>query len=346
MATLRLLCLHLAAPLVVAQLGAFGFGGGGGNAAPASPFGGAGVLGGVVSGLGGGLSGGAAAGAGGMLGTGLGGGALGAAAAPASGSTSPEGPSLQVPVGSQPPPEDMACLTGPHAKVWHSVKNRFREVAEPFQVVSRETLLSTLNAAMEELNAAKVLEATDECGLGRLCLQILSLITMEDPTALAQLFGSLEQLSSPVMTLLLDIPWWAVAQARWPVFGLLAQINLRKVNTPGLANNDAVDGISDPITQAFYQYLMQTLQQGDVQAMGQGAVAYVQQEKGSSAIGPLTAMSIQAASVDAQQSIEIFQALQGGLKQVIGTGAELDVLLSTQWPLWGLLTIGLDQLPI
>jgi hypothetical protein len=244
-------------------------------------------------------------------------------------------------------PEDMACAAGPHAAAWAMAKQRFRAAtASPLGMAPREVLAQALEATMQDLKAANALSpgTEDECGLGKLCLQLLSIVSLEDPSPLAQLFSSIEQMASPVLTLLLDVPWAATAQAGWPLFGLLAQINARKAQLPGI-NTDAIDGMSDPSTQAFAAELQAALGK-DGAALEAAAKGYLQKDPASGSVtAPMTAMAAQAAGTpQLSERAQMLGALQGGLKQAIGDAVELDIAMSTKWPLWGLLAVGVDSL--
>jgi len=290
--------------------------------------------------------------AGGIGGGGLGGGGAGLQQQPLGGlgGMPPSGmaPGIQQPQETVEPPEDMGCTSGPHAATWAAVKQRFRAVtASPLSPVPRETLVAVLEEVMQALKAAKALspETKDECGLGKLCLQLLSLVSVDDAQALMQLFSSFEQLASPVLTMLLDVPWAAAAQGGWPLFGLLAQLNLRKINSPGALNTDPIDGLSDPTTRSFYEELNVALGK-DGAALEATAQAFLQKDApGGTALGPLTAMAAQAAGTpELRTRAQMLGTLQGGLKQVIADAGELDIALSTRWPLFGLLHVGVDSL--
>lgn len=156
----------------------------------------------------------------------------------------------------------------------------------------------------------------------------------------------MEPLASPVLTLLLDVPWAATAQGGWPLFGFLAQLNLRKVQVVGTAGSEAIDGLADPAAQAFFTSL-QTAFGKDGAALEATAQAFLKQEKagGGSALPSLCAMTAQAVgTADMPTRAQMLGATQQGMKQVIGDGAELDIALTTMWPLWGLLQIGVDSL--
>ncbi|CAE8592134.1 unnamed protein product, partial [Polarella glacialis] len=117
-----------------------------------------------------------------------------------------------------------------------------------------------------------------------------------DPSALAELFAGVEQLSAPVLTMLLDVPWLALAQSGWPIFGLLSQINVRKGQVPGLLNDDAIDGMQDPRTKQFLLELMAGLdaKEGiDGVAVQRAAGNFMDAGVAGSPLGLLTAMAAQ-----------------------------------------------------
>lgn len=254
---------------------------------------------------------------------------------------------------------DLLCMDGPRAAAWQQVKRRFNAIFEsgqgPFMLAPREALQASMEGALNDLKSVGGLspEAAEECGLGKLTLQLLSFAAIDDPTALVQLFGSFEQLTSPVLTMLLDVPWAALAASGWPIFGLMGQMNLRKQHVEGAMNTEALDGLADPISQQFLAYLLTALQNGDANMMQQAGAAYLQADGESpqggsgSALGPLTAIAAQAAAAaNVQDRGAFLQGMQQGFKQVIGSGPELDIALSTNWPLWGLLHVSMSSFAI
>lgn len=63
--------------------------------------------------------------------------------------------------------------------------------------------------------------------------------------------GSNEALTSPMLTLLLDIPW-ASYQPMWPFFGFLAQMAIKRVQSK--QNDFNIDGLQGPELQQFVSY--------------------------------------------------------------------------------------------
>mmetsp|Transcript_59598 Transcript_59598/g.184839 ORF Transcript_59598/g.184839 Transcript_59598/m.184839 type:complete len:332 (+) Transcript_59598:3-998(+) len=251
------------------------------------------------------------------------------------------------------PPEDLACASAVRGAAWGSAKQHFRSLFAPGksvpQLATKEAMSTALDGAMRDLKSQEALgpQAVDECGLGKLCLQLLSFSAIDDPSALVQLFTGFEQLASPVLTLLLDVPWVALAQAGWPFFGMLAQLNLRRAHVPGALNGEEVDGLNDPVAKAFQAELTAALTASDFAAVEKAAGAFLQKDTKGSALGPLTALAAQAAgSAPVQERLAILQGLQVAFKQVIGSAPELDIALGTQWPLWGLVHAAVEGLTV
>lgn len=247
---------------------------------------------------------------------------------------------------------DLVCGTGKHTATWQSVKKNFRGIFADGRAllgVPREQLVASLDAAKAELDAAGALgsDATEECGTGKLSLQLLTMSTLEDPLALAQLFSGVERLASPVMTLILELPWVALAQSGWPIFGLLAQVNQRRMQTQS-ANAQEIDGLNGKYEPLYLRELFEALAKGDSKQLEESSRIFMSLDGTTgSALAALTAVAGQAAADrPAQEKLALLEQLQNGFRQTIGSAAELDIALGTQWPLFGLIHFVLDQLAI
>eukprot|EP00927_Polykrikos_kofoidii_P079087 TRINITY_DN75876_c0_g1_i1.p1 TRINITY_DN75876_c0_g1~~TRINITY_DN75876_c0_g1_i1.p1 ORF type:complete len:296 (-),score=68.78 TRINITY_DN75876_c0_g1_i1:107-994(-) len=255
--------------------------------------------------------------------------------------------------GSATPKEvDWACVHGPRGEVWQSAKKGFQGLfagpSGPYQVVSKETMKAAMDGIIADLKNAGAFspQAADECGLGKLSVQLASLVGLEDPAALMNLFAGHEPIASPVLTMLLDVPWVALAVSGWPVFGLLNQINLRKQLIPGVMQSiEALDGTTDANTKSFLAEVTTSLGSGDKAALAKAGAAFLKQESKGSALGPLTALAAQAiGSPSLDERGALLQTVQAGFKQVLGTAAELDMALTTQWPVFGIIHATLETL--
>jgi hypothetical protein len=227
------------------------------------------------------------------------------------------------------------------------VRSKIRRVFEKdggALVRTEKQVLSEASAAVyKDLKEAQALtKDAGECGLGRLSFQLLSLANAE-PEAFAELFfSSSEQLASPVLTSLLDVPWLAVARSGWPIFGLLSEINHQKRHA-GVSNKDEIDGLTEPIGQAFYNELVEAVIKGDGPAIGQVTNLYLSLDtNNTNAYASLSALVAGAASSEAKERMQIMDVTQRGLKQVVSNALELDVAVGTRWPFWGLMHSAAD----
>lgn len=250
-------------------------------------------------------------------------------------------------------PHDLGCSEGPRAQAWQSAKRHFRKVfgeagVAPFSLATPEEMAGAMEAAMKDLNAVDALkpETQDDCGFGKLFLQLLSIVMSDDPLAFSEVIRGVEQIASPVLTLLLDIPWAGTAQSGWPFFGLFAQANLRKHTVPGALNAEQVDGFDDPNAQQFLAYLAEAVPNLDLGAMAQAGGLYLNAPTQGQALGPMTAIAAQAAVAPLEPRIEGLNLLQKSFKQVVQSGPELDIALSTRWPLWTLLHLAVTPLAV
>jgi len=249
-------------------------------------------------------------------------------------------------------PPDMACVDGPRSKQWLSVKQRFRGLFAgangPFRAVEPDVLVAAVKDSIKELEAVNALstegDAINECGFGKLFIQLLTLVTVEDPSAIAQYFQEHPAVASPVLTMLLDIPWLATAQSGWPLFGILGQINFQKAKLLGpVLNLPAIDGLANEAVVAYFELMTGSQQTGDMLAMATASQMYLRNPPPGSPYAALTAMATQAAvSMNLQERLTGIRTLQESFQQALTTPPELDIALTIRWPLWGFLHVAVD----
>lgn len=248
-------------------------------------------------------------------------------------------------------PNDMACVEGPRSAQWGRVKERFRALFDgasgPFKPVDMETLVGAVKESVADVETVGGLSSPDaqgECGFGKLFIQLLSLVAVEDPPSIAQYFQEHTPVASPVLTMLLDIPWVSTARSGWPFFGVLAQIQYQKTRILApMINVDAVDGLGSEPVIAFFNVMTEAQQQGDMLAMATASSMFLQHPIQGSPYATLTAMSTQAAmSMNIGERLQSIEMLQKGFKQAISTPSELDIALTIRWPMWGFLHVCVD----
>jgi hypothetical protein len=186
--------------------------------------------------------------------------------------------------------------------------------------------------------------ARHECGVGKLFIQVLSVATMDDPASIAQFLQEQPTLSSPILTLLLDIPWVSTALSGWPLFGILAQVAMHKVDVmQGVLNHDAVDGLLDDAGRSFFTEVYGASRKSDLASMYQASHQYLQQPNNANALGQMTALATETVlQTDVKVRMENVQWLQQQMRKVISTPAELDLALTSRWPLWATLHMSVD----
>merc|ERR1712129_233822 len=226
---------------------------------------------------------------------------------------------------------------------------RFRNLLTGTNVlggIKRETLSETLDAAMKELKEAKALgpESESECPVGKLNLQLLSVTAIVDPMALAQLLTGTERLASPILTLLLDVPWIAIVESGWPVFGFLAELNARRRETKAGINTELADGVAEGAARAFLVEVTQALATGNIGELKQLSALYLSfEDQQGAAFATLTALAAQAAVENTVGGrIKLLEAVQNVFKMAIASAPELDLALGTQWPIWDLIHMAVD----
>jgi len=249
-------------------------------------------------------------------------------------------------------PSDMGCTAGPRSVEWGRVKQRFRSLFEggdgPFKPVPVETIASTLSGSVADLEPSRGLsgdaDAVVECGIGKLFIKLLALAAVEDPQSIAQYFTENSDITSPIMTMLLDIPWASVAQSGWPFFGVLAQINYQKVKVLSpMLDVAAIDGLVNEPILAYFELMMASQQSGDMLAMAAASEMYLRDPPEGSPYAGLTAMASRAAfSMDVQERLQAIGTLQDAFKQALREPSELDIALTIRWPLWGFLHVCID----
>jgi len=111
------------------------------------------------------------------------------------------------------------------AQAWFTASQKFRYILgadAAFQPLPKQTTLEpALVSILEDLGQ---LSSDDYCGVGKLNIQLLSILNADsDGKLIKQMFEN-ERLMSPLLTLLLDVPWMSY-QPHWPLFGLLAQVS-------------------------------------------------------------------------------------------------------------------------
>ncbi|KAF4687374.1 hypothetical protein FOZ60_004009 [Perkinsus olseni] len=128
--------------------------------------------------------------------------------------------------------------------------------------------LIVLEQAVSETLPVDLLTTTADCGLARLVTQLMGVVAAINTLgadSVSESVVSNEKLHSPLMTLVVDIPWADVHVSGWPFFPLLAQWQLRNLPT-GLPVSPN-DGLDHPLIGAYHTNLSTALTTGDLAGM-------------------------------------------------------------------------------
>merc|ERR1712194_427388 len=225
------------------------------------------------------------------------------------------------------------------AQHWFNVQQKMRYILgadAAFNGLDKQnTLEPALYSVIEDMNLSK---NPDVCGIGKLMVQLLSICAMDnDGKVVREQVTKNEQLTSPLLTLLLDIPWSAY-QPMWPMFGFLAQMSMRRVLSG--VNNELTDGLGTQEMQQFASALNMGIISGDLEALKGLSQAFLDAGEDAingSPIGFLTAVFTRAAVANTtEESQALFFESQKVVKKMIFSPEDLDTTMSTRWPLWGM----------
>lgn len=234
---------------------------------------------------------------------------------------------------------DLNCVNNPWAQLWFTVQQKMRYTLPPEaafgQVGSREILEPALYSIMEDMNALPD-PNLDVCGVGKLAVQLLSLIATDDNGGnIAPLLRN-EKVTSPILTLLLDVPW-SVYQPSWPLFGIYAQMSMRRLKQT--TNPASVDGLESQEMMVFANAINDAIMEGNLARLRELAGAFLETGNAGVSESPfafLTCIFMQAATTDNKtEAQELFFTAQTVMKKMIHNAEEFDMTLSTRWPLWG-----------
>jgi len=235
---------------------------------------------------------------------------------------------------------DLTCMKSAQVQTWLKVQQTFQYILGPgagFGALSKEqTLEPALDSIMEDI-ASIPKENAGDCTIGQLMLQLLKVITVDSDGELIGKLKNQATLSSPILTLLLDVPW-TTYQPQWPIFGLLAQAAVKRSQTH--TNTEAVDGFTHPQLKDFASAMNHAIREANLEDLKGLSRSFI--DSGSSAmeaspIAFLTAVFTQAATAPTKQEAQsMFSDAQILMKNMITSPDGLEVTLGSRWPLWGM----------
>jgi len=237
---------------------------------------------------------------------------------------------------------DLTCMKNTvQTQTWINIQQKFQYILGPsagFIPLNKEqTLEPAVTSIMQDVESLPK-ENEAECAIGQLMLQLLKIVTIDSDGELIGQIKSKDQISSPILTLLLDVPW-STYQPEWPLFGLLAQAAVKRSKTH--TNNEAIDGLVQPELKQFASAMNRAIGDTNLDNLRGLSSAFIDSGADgamqASPIGYMTAVFTQAATSPTKQEAKaVLSDAQILLKNMITSPSDLEASLGSQWPMWGM----------
>eukprot|EP00397_Hematodinium_sp_SG-2012_P031694 GEMP01033682.1.p1 GENE.GEMP01033682.1~~GEMP01033682.1.p1 ORF type:complete len:312 (+),score=59.59 GEMP01033682.1:43-978(+) len=244
---------------------------------------------------------------------------------------------LKVNANEAPQYEGEVKLDCSDSPVWNDVRQRLSALfteESAFGIMAPARIEPTLHRIMETLTAGK---PTTDCGVGKLMIQLLAMLAADETSAALTVAMRNETLSSPVMTLVLDIPWETLRL--WPFMGIFAQVAARQVtHSP---NESKMDGLENAEIVQYAAGLSSAVVERNWNAMHELSKIFLEQGQQLAEevpLGYITSLFVQAAALFRmkERPLELLVLAQNLLKGIVRTPEDLMAVLSTRWPMWGM----------
>jgi hypothetical protein len=199
------------------------------------------------------------------------------------------------------------------------------------------SLRQMLDASVEKLHASG--EFKQDCDFGRVCLLLLAMIANgEGRSALLKA----TPLQAELMSLILGVPWSVLAQTRWPIFGLLAQLHLHTHGEDDIPRSQH--------EEVYFEQLKVHFEQQDSTQLASAGVRFIDDDKAfhpgvdktdGHAMPTLCALTSQLLSPDVVPgetlADEALSQVQGFFSQAVWSIDDLHATVISVWPLHSIL---------
>ncbi|KAF4660617.1 hypothetical protein FOL47_007077 [Perkinsus chesapeaki] len=255
------------------------------------------------------------------------------------------------------PPEVLDLSCGPR---WQESKRLLASLLmQPeasLQILADPDLMDLEQVATETL-PVDLLATTADCGLARLTTQLMGVIGAIGAVgseAVSEALISNEKLHSPLMTVLVDIPWQKVHASGWPFFPLMAQWQLRNLQAGMLAAGK--DDIEDPIVNQFYTVSSEALTGGDLSQLAVACQGLLSSDVAGNdtfvRLHPIpftmALAGVAATTDDRDYRSSLLNAAQDIIAFDISSApigaAALSESLHSMWPVWPVVSLALSAL--
>jgi len=251
---------------------------------------------------------------------------------------------LQNPDALDPESVDRAlCLSAAvEGSPWDAMRNRLRNVLDSnTAMLPLDQAKKLLDNVLQQFSSSETAPNGEDCGMGVLSLHLLNAMTMDDTeenrAALIYIFSEYEPLTSPVLTLMLDLPWESILRSNWPLFGMLSQIHHRKLEVMDL---EELNGFNHTATRDFHTELMNNLGRRDWEGIRAVSEKFIDESLSEtpSPLCMLTAFLGQAMkTTDRELRESVLAYTQDQFKRMVASGSDMDAVLGSAWPVMQML---------
>jgi len=179
----------------------------------------------------------------------------------------------------------------------------------------------------------------DKCWMGRIFFTLLSLLDGVASGSIKEVsLKGMVTLHTPLLTLLLTMPWGVILRSGWPLFSLLSQLQMRTQKNFDLP-------LSGPLAAYFDALREALLHQNhvDLGLLGAGFLRAMEKEgkqEQQHIMAILCALATQLfnpEALDPADPDKSLQFVQGFFRQAVSTVDDLESTILSAWPLYGLL---------
>eukprot|EP00927_Polykrikos_kofoidii_P072914 TRINITY_DN68995_c0_g1_i1.p1 TRINITY_DN68995_c0_g1~~TRINITY_DN68995_c0_g1_i1.p1 ORF type:complete len:462 (-),score=64.23 TRINITY_DN68995_c0_g1_i1:30-1370(-) len=247
---------------------------------------------------------------------------------------------------------DLTCDGTPHPE-WKEIKGMVWQAFGSWRAgtvaMPKTELQQMLNHAVARLSA--VHNKVEECGMGRLSMTLLAICAGEPGSSLKGVPG----LHSPLLTVLLDVPWGNIVRSGWPLFGVLAQLNLQQqlkddLPTAGPSSvyfNALKERLSDQRVEALAALGAEFIQLQEESGGGAGVQGGSGNEGRTHVMPALCALASQLFSPGVLTGPEPDVALhhmQNFFRQAVNNIQDMQSTIDSTWPLYAVVNGAASQL--
>lgn len=228
---------------------------------------------------------------------------------------------------------ELTCQ-GAGANEWLEVKKitaqEFGSWRAGSEILEKRGLQVVLDTAVEQVANSQ----PHECGMGRLSMSMLTLITSSSAGSIL----SAQSIHQPLLTVLIEVPWRKVLESGWPLFAMLAQLHLRAKQADTAPQGGA--------GERYFHALVAGLERREASRLATLGADFLRSEEGRAhasthILSGLCALASQLLSPEVGTSgmptDAALKQVQNFFRQAVVSVEDVQGTIDTAWPLYGVL---------